>query len=479
MKNNNKIKYLIILAICSLAIQSCAIFKIPQKEANVALPSNYNTENTDSLNTSKLKWKEFFEDPYLTNLIDSTLVNNKELNIIMQKINIANNEIMARKGEYLPHVDGFIGADGEKVGAYTRNGAVEEGLNMSNGKEFPKFLGNFQFGLTATWEIDIWKKLRNAKNAAVKEYLASIEGRNFLVTNLIGEIANSYYELLALDNELNIVKENIEIQKNALEMVKLLQQSAKTTSLAVKRFEAELQKNNSEIYKIQQKITETENNINFLTGKTSQKIDRNSDAFISITPKVISSGIPSQLLDNRPDIRKAEQELEASKLNIKVARAKFFPSFGINTGVGFQAFNFKYLLSSPESILFNIAGELIAPLVNLKSIKAEYKNANAKQIQAAYEYEQTILNAYREVANQLAKVDNIQKTYDLETKQVNLLNESIGISQNLFQSARADYMEVLLTQRDALEAKVSLVNTKKEQMNAMVNLYKALGGGWQ
>ncbi|MCB0510764.1 MAG: TolC family protein, partial [Bacteroidetes bacterium] len=190
-------------------------------------------------------------------------------------------------------------------------------------------------------------------------------------------------------------------------------------------------------------------------------------------------GLPSDLLENRPDIRMAEQELEAAKLNIKVAKAKFFPSFGINAGLGFQAFNPKFLFNSPASILASVAGEMLAPLVNRNAIKAEYKNANSKQIQAAFEYEQAIINGYREVVIQISKIDNMQKNYELKKQQVELLTQSIEIANDLFQSARADYMEVLLTQRDALEAKMNLIASKKEQMKATIDLYRALGGGWQ
>ena len=478
-KKKNKIQ-LIIVTTFVILIQSCTLFKTPQKEVVTSLPESYNSATyIDSVNSAQLRWSEFFDDPFLIALIDSALVNNKELNIVMQKINRANNEIMARKGEYLPYVNGQIGVDGEKVGAYTRNGAIEESLEIKDGTEFPKFLGNFQFGLNASWELDVWKKLRNAKNVAVMEYMASVEGKNFITTNLIAEIANSYYELIALDSKLKNLNENIAIQQNALKIVNQLQASARVNSLAVKRFEAEVRKNQSEIYNIKQEIFETENKINFLVGTTNQSIARNSENFTILEPKVIKSGIPSQLLENRPDIRQAEQEMYAAKLNIKVAKANFFPSFGIHAGVGFQAFNPKFLVNSPESILMNVAGEMIAPLINMKGLKAQYKNANSKQIQAVFEYEQTIINAYMEVSNQLSKIDNIQKTNELQLQEVELLTESIGISNQLFQSARADYMEVLLTQRDALEAKMRLIETKKTQMLAMVNLYKALGGGWQ
>lgn len=478
MKTNNK-TILVLIVGYTLLMQSCAIFKMPQKEADSNMPNYYTDSALDSLNTAQLQWREFFEDPFLINLIDSTLKNNKEFNITLQRINIYNNEILSRKGEYLPFVNGVLTTDGEKVGKYTRNGAVEENLEIVEGSKNPKFLGNFQLSIQTKWELDVWKKLRNAKNAAVFEYLASVEGKNFLLTNLISEVAKAYYELLALDSQLKNLEENIAIQQNALEVVQLLMQSARVNSLAVNRFEAEVRKNQSEIYHIKQDIFEVEAQINFLMGKTSTKIKRDAGNFINTNPPTISMGIPSQLLGNRPDVKQAENELTAAKLNIKVAKANFFPSFGIQAGVGFQAFNPKFLFTSPESLIASVAGDLIAPIINRNAIKAAYKTANAKQIQAAYVYEETIINAYREVVIEVSNIDNIQKAYDLQMEEVALLTESIGIVNNLFQSARADYMEVLLTQRDALDAKMRLIETKKEQMFATVDLYRSLGGGWQ
>jgi outer membrane protein TolC len=195
-------------------------------------------------------------------------------------------------------------------------------------------------------------------------------------------------------------------------------------------------------------------------------------------PETIRSGIPGQLLANRPDIKQAELNLAAAKLDVQVARARFFPSLGISAGIGLQAFDPTFLVKAPESLIYTLTGDIAAPLINRNSIKAAYYSANAMQIQAVYNYERTILNSYIEVANQLAKISNLASSYDLKTQQVQALTESTVIANDLFRSARADYMEVLLTQRDVLESKFELVETKKQQWNAMVNVYQALGGGW-
>ncbi|WP_236978970.1 TolC family protein [Membranihabitans maritimus] len=473
---------LFLTGILILFIQSCKIPELTQKEIKQELPENFIStqgNDVDTINSARIPWKEFFNDPYLTDLIDTALVNNKEINILLQRISIAKNEIFARKGEYKPFINAGAGLELEKVGHYTRNGAVEENLEIEEGKPFPELLGNLDIGLFASWELDVWQKLRNSSKVAVLEYMATLEGKNFMITNLVAEIAKSYYELLALDNTLDNLKQSIRIQENVLEVVKTLKDAGRTTSLAVKRFEAEVKKNQSEIYAIKQEIIVTENTINFLLGRPAQNIPRNSDSFNSLMPKLVENGIPSQLLENRPDIRQAELELQAAELNIQVAKANFYPSFDIRAGLGFEAFNPKFLLATPKSLAMSIAGDAVAPLVNRNAIISVYNNANAKQIQVAYEYEQTILNAFFETKNQISNINNLNENYALKTQQVNSLSESIEIVNQLFRSARADYMEVLLTQREAMESKFELIETKKEQLIAVVDLYKALGGGWQ
>ena len=222
------------------------------------------------------------------------------------------------------------------------------------------------------------------------EYLSSVEGKNFMVTNLISEIANSYYELEALDNKLDIIEQNLELQKDALKTIRLQKEAAKATELGVQRLEAEVFKNKSELYSVKQEIVEVENRLNFLIGRSPQTIERNSNTFIETELDTLLVGVPSQLLTNRPDIRKAEYELEAAKLDVKVARANFYPSFTLRAGVGLEAFNLSYLATTPESLLYSIAGDMVAPLVNRNAIKATYYNANDKQLQVSEEIKNVI-----------------------------------------------------------------------------------------
>lgn len=449
------------------------------RPASKTVPEQFTSPDTDSTNSASFNWKNIFADPDLSALIDTALAHNQELNILLQEIEMSKNEIRARKGEYLPFVGIKAGAGATKVPRYTNIGALEATTEIKPGKEMPEPLGEFGIGAYASWELDIWHKLRNATKVASLHYLAGKEGKNFMVTNLVAEIAGSYYELLALDKQLEILQQNISIQQNALVLVKVQKEATKVTELAVRRFDAQLASTRSMEFHIRQQITETENRINFLLGRFPQPISRNRGDFEQSLVPALQTGLPIQLLFNRPDIRQSELELQAAKLNVQVARAQFYPSIGIQSAIGFGAFNPGYLLKAPESMLFSLAGDLAAPLINRNAIKASYLNANAKQMQLVYEYEQKLLSAFLETNNQVSNISNLENSYLQKKQQVEDLVLSVDISNRLFNAARADYTEVLFTQREALEARFELVETKLKQWQASINLYHTLGGGWR
>lgn len=459
---------------------ACSVPKATQIHENNTMPQQFGgTVATDTVNSASVKWREFFTDPNLVTLIDTALKNNQELQVTLQELAIAKNDILLRKGALKPTVGLRAGGGVEKVGRYTSQGAGDASTEIAPGKEMPDPLGDLTIGAYASWEIDVWKKLKDSEQAALNRYLATVEGKNFVLSSLIAEVARSYYELLALDNQLAIIRENIAVQDNALGVIKLQKQAARVTELAVQKFEAEVLKTKGMEYETRQQIKETENRINFLLGRFPQEIKRDKETFANLIPNKVQTGLPSQLLSNRPDIREAEYELAAAKLDVQIARKEFYPSLEISAALGLQAFKPSYLLKMPESILYNIIGEMAAPLLNKNGLKAEFNTANAKQIQAVYNYQKVILNAYLEVSTQLSNVENLGRSYDFKTKEVDVLNNSVGVSNDLFKSARADYMEVLMTQRDVLDAKLELIETKKQQLNAVVNIYKDLGGGWK
>jgi outer membrane protein, multidrug efflux system len=299
-----------------------------------------------------------------------------------------------------------------------------------------------------------------------------------MITNLIAEIARAYYELITLDNQLQIVKESIKIQSDALRTITLEKQGARATELALKRFQAQVLNTQSLQCGIEQTIIQTEREISYLLGNFPQPVIRKSGNLSLQLASKLDIGVPSNLLKSRPDIRKAELELAASELDIGVARAEFYPSLRITADVGYQAYKLQKVLQSPDSLIYSLAGDLFAPLLNRKVLEAELLNAGAKQKKAVLEYERTVLNAFIEVSNQLSNLKNLNKSHTLKSKQVKALTDSVDIANLLFRSARADYTEVLFTQREALQSRFELTKLELKRMHTAVNLYRSLGGGW-
>lgn len=424
-----------------------------------------------------LPYAAFYSDPYLLSLIAETLTGNQELKILSEEIRIACNETYARSGEYRPFVTLGARAGVEKPGRHTREGAVEDQLLVAPGTEFPEPLGDFAVGANMAWELDIWHRLRNSQRAAAMRYLATREGRNFIVTRVVAEVAENYYRLLALDSRLQILQATIEIQQQSLQVAQAKKAAGRETELAVQRFQAEVQKNISERSLIQQQIVEVENRINFLAGRYPQPVDRTDDDFVDLNLNLLGAGVPSELLQNRADIREAERRVAAAGLDVQVARARFYPSLSLTAGLGWNAFSSGYLFRTPESLIYGMAGELVGPLINKRAIKADYCTANAAQLQAIYNYQQTVLEAHIEVVNQITKVENLRRSIEVKRRQLEALQASVDVANRLFQNARAEYVEVLLAQRELMAARMELVASKQEQLSAIVNAYQALGGG--
>ncbi|TWT51141.1 Toluene efflux pump outer membrane protein TtgI precursor [Rubripirellula amarantea] len=440
-------------------------------------PSSFPTAAMPYENSAQLPHAVFYSDPYLLSLITETITGNQELKILSEEIRIACNEAYARSGEYRPFVSLGASAGFEKSGRHTREGAVEDQLEVADGRAFPDPLGDFGVGANVSWELDIWKKLRNSQRAAAMRYLGSQEGRTYIVTRVVAEVAERYYELLALDGRMQNLNATIEIQQQSLKVAEAKKEAGRGTELAVQRFQAEVQKNVSERSLIAQEIVEVENRINFLAGRYPQPVDRIPVEFIDLNLNTLGAGVPSELLQYRADIREAERQVAAAGLDVKVARARFYPSLSLTAGLGWNAFSTGYLFRTPESLVYGMAGELVGPLINRRAIQADYRTANAEQLQAIYNYQQTVLEAHIEVVNQISKVENYRRSVEDKKRQLESLQASVDAANKLFQNARAEYVEVLLAQREMMEAKMDLIDTKQEQLSAIVNAYQALGGG--
>ena len=465
-----------------LILPSCQIPLLRPAEQGPDVPSDFAAATNGAItgaggtdNSAQVGFETFYNDPLLTRLIVQALDVNRELKVLDQEVLIARNEVLARQGSYFPFVTlgGSVGMD--KSSRFTRDGAVDSALNIRPGQPIHNPLFNFATGLNIFWLPDVWRELRNGRDAAAQRYVATAERRNDFVTRLIAEIAENYYALLALDQRIITLDNTIKLQQQSLEIAVLKRIAGRGTELAVQRFQAEVRRNQSEKLIVRQDIVEAENRINVRANRYPTAVERATAGFFDLSIP-LSVGVPAQLLQNRPDIRQAERELAAAGLDVKVARAHFFPSGSIRAGVGFEAFNPKYLFY-PEAFVANALGELTAPLINKRAIQAEYLTASARQLEAVYDYQRVILNAFTEVINRVSMVENYRQSIEIKKQQLAALEASVANASLLFQNARVEYIEVLFAQRDLNEARTVLIETKQQQLSATVNTYQALGGG--
>ncbi|WP_165073954.1 TolC family protein [Paludisphaera rhizosphaerae] len=450
-------------------------FDVRKANATSDLPDVFEASSGD--NSAQVQIEEFYGDPLLTGLMHQAVLGNQEMRVLAEEVQIASNEIFSRSGTYLPFLFLGGGAGTDKPSLYTRAGAVDSTLNILPGVPIPTPLPDFVMGPTFFWTPDIWRQLHNARDAAAMRYFATAEGRSFSMSQLLAEIADNYYELMALDNRLEILDQTIALMEQSLEVAKALKEAARGTELGVLRFLAEVQKNQSEKLIVKQQIIETENRINFLVGRFPQPVERSTADFIDLSLHTLGVGIPSQLLQNRPDIRQAERQIAATGLDVKVARKAFLPVLTVTAGVGYEAFNPRYILVTPEALIANVVGNMIGPLVNKRAIQADFMNADARQLQALYNYQRVVINAFTEIVNRLSKVENYRESIEIKKHQLEALEGSVETASKLFQNARAEYMDVLFAQRDLRDARTVLVETKQQQLSAVVNTYQALGGG--
>lgn len=439
---------------------------------------------TDTISVGATPWRQFFQDPALAGLIDTALQQNLDLRMAVQRVEVFQAQYLARRGALLPTV--MAGGTGglDRYGKYTMTGVGNYDTNLSqniNGNQrVPTTLTPDLFvGLRSSWEIDMWGKLRSRRKAAYLRVLGSEQGRNLVVTNVVADVARAYYELLTLDNQLTTLLRNTRFQQEGLRLIRVQKEAGRVTELAVQQFAAQALRTESLAYGIRQRITETETGLNQLMGRYPQPIRRgptlpNQQGL----PTRLGAGLPATALLRRPDVRQAELELQASSAEIDAARAAFLPSLTLTPYVGLNAFRTSLLLD-PGSVVFGAVAGLAGPVLNRAQVRADYRQAVASNYQGYYRYQQTLQTGFREVVVGLQGLENFRAVADLRAREVAQLQSAVATSNELFVAGYASYLEVITAQRSVLEAELSLADARQAQLLQSVNLYRALGGGWQ
>lgn len=422
------------------------------------------TLTTDSTTMADQSWRTIFSETRLQNLIEEGLKNNFDLQIAIQKMAEAEAYLSQSKAALLPSISGVA------QGSYTRN---PESIYPDG----PREVNSYQLGAQASWEIDLWGKLRSSKRAAYANLLSSDAGVKGVQTRLISNIASSYYVLLALDAKLNITRETVKNNIDLVETMKVLKESGKVTGAAVVQSEAVRYAAEVTIPDLEQQIRETENTLCLLLGRTPGRIERGSFTEQQLA-EMLQTGVPAQLLDNRPDVMQAGYNLMSAYEVTNNARASFYPALTLTASTGFAASDLSDLLDA-KAFAANVIGGLTQPLFNKKVNITRLKVARAQQEEALLNFRNTLLTAGEEVHNALGSYDGSVHKIALRKLQLEALVKSVDYTKALLNYGSANYTEVLNAQTSLLSAQLNSVNDKLQQLNAVVTLYRALGGGWK
>jgi len=445
-----------------------------QEKPDAGLPNNFrNTTTIDTTNIADIKWKSFFEEKDLVQLIDVALAKNSDLQIAEKNIAIANLQFKQTKWGNVPQVNAFANASSNRLSDNSLNGI---NINQATGHHH---IDDFSAGLNLSWEADIWGKIRNRKKAAQAEYLQTAEVKKAVQTAIVATVSNGFYDLLMLDAQLAIARKTLELSDNTLFAVNLQYEAGNVNLLAKQQTEAQRLIAAQLIPELEKNIQLQENALSALSGTFPEAKERVSKLDLMVVKENLSAGIPSQLLSKRPDVKSAELAVNAANARVGISKASLYPSLTITAAGGVNAFELSNWFTIPASLFGSIAGGLTAPLLNSKRLKTQYEVAKLERDQSVIQFRQTVLVAVSEVSSALAKIDKQSQQYTLANQRVETLQKAVSNANLLFKSGMATYLEVNIAQGNLLQAELELASIKKERLASNVELYRALGGGWE
>ena len=460
----NSFKYIILIVGIAAIIASCSTPR-HYKRGMVSTDKLFgDTVITDTATLGNRPWSGLFTESRLQKLIQEGLDNNPDLQLAIQKVVEAEAYLSQSRAALLPS----LSANGKSV--YTRN---PESI-YPNG---PREVNTYQLSADASWEIDVWGKLRSSKRASYANLLASDAGRKAVQTRLISNIATAYYTLTGLDAKLAITRQTVKNNIDLVETFKVLKESGKVTGAAVVQTEAARYAAEVTIPDLEQQIREAENALCLLLGRTPGPIDRGKIEEQTLSP-ILKTGVPAQLLDNRPDVMQAEFAVMSAFEMTNNARAYFYPALTLTATTGFAAADLNKVLD-PTSFAANVIGGLAQPLFNKRINSTRLKVTKAQQEEALISFRNTLLKAGQEVHNTLGSYESSVQKMALRKQQLDALIKSVDYTKELLNYGSATYTEVLNAQTSLLSAQLNSVNDQLQQLNALVTLYRALGGGWK
>ncbi|PKQ60238.1 hypothetical protein BZG02_20200 [Labilibaculum filiforme] len=466
-----KKKYIILsLVIVAFSLQSCFVAKKYQ-QPEIEIADQYrNISTNDSATLANMPWEELFTDSKLQTLIHKALDKNLDYLMAVERVNAALAYYKQGKMGYAPSLN--IGANG---GNYELSDNSLTGISAGgNGYNYE----NYQLTGTVSWEADIWGKIRSNKRASEAGYLQSEASRRAVESALVANLASAYYQLVALDAQVEVAKRTVTNRTESLETMKSLKEAGQVTGAAVKQTEAQLYSTQILLLNLEENVNLLENTISLILGENAGDIVRSKldEQKIEIE---LQTGFPAQLLRNRPDVMVAEYGFRNAFELTNVAKSNFYPSLSISASAGLESIDFDDWFSS-SSLFSNVIGNLTQPIFNKRSIRTKYEVAKAQQAEARYSFQKAMLQAGKEVSDALYSYQSEQQKYEIQKMELEALTKAVEYSEELLNSGyqNTTYLEVLTARSNALSSEINTIDTKFQQLNAVVELYLSLGGGW-
>ncbi|WP_029273533.1 TolC family protein [Flavobacterium sp. KJJ] len=470
----NYITKIVMIAILITTLISCKVSKDIETPKD-AFPENFRNASVskDTASIGDLEWKNFFTEKDIIQLIDSAVARNNDLQIATKNIEIAQYRFTQSKWGNVPQANLFVNASTSNP---SDNSFTGMNLNQALGQ---KHIDDYSAGVSLSWEADIWGKIRNQKKGAYAGYLQSEEVKKALQTNIVANVSKGYYNLLMLDAQLNIARQNLKLNDSTTNIIKLKFDAGQVTSLGIQQSEAQKLSSEQLIPLLEQNIAIQENALSVLTGSFPNSKTR-STSLTNITIKNNNAiGIPSSLVSRRPDVKSAELALKVANANVGITKADLYPALRITAQGGLNSFETSNWFNIPASLFGTVAGGLTQPLLNNKRVRTQYNIAVTEREKAVLNFRQSVLVAVSEVSDALVKVEKLQQQEAFLQQRVKTLQQAIKNANLLFKNGMAEYLEVLSAQANLLQSELELANIKREQLAANTDLYRALGGGWK
>lgn len=467
----NMIKHFITYSLLVFTMYSCKVTQDIKMPA-AALPDTFRNATTpDTTSIADIPWNNFFTDPVLKKLIDSALVKNYDMQLAVKNIESAQLVFNQTKNNYWPEARLQVAAGSTRPSDNSLNGlSASQFLQKTHVEDYSANIG-------LAWEADIWGKIRNKQNAARAQYLQTTEARNAIQTNIIAGVAQGYYNLLMLDAQLAIAKKNLALNDSTLAIIRLQFNAGQVTSLAIQQAEAQQLVAAQLVPQFEQERLLQENAIRTLAGELPAEIAVTTTLDLAAFPEKLPTGIPTAMVNRRPDVRSRELDLAIANANVGISKAAMYPSLTITAQAGINSFKASNWFNIPASLFGAVAGSISQPLFQRKELKTRYEIATIEREKSVIGFRQAVLVAVGEVSDALARIEKIKTQTSIAAGRVNTLQQATRNAGLLFQNGMANYLEVITAQSNVLQGELELAVLKRAGLSATIELYRSLGGG--